>query len=316
MRFLLSSLFCLSLSTSALAQQPGPGVLPGGRWNGGAITNPIRLPNGTCAAPSRTYASDTDLGSYRIGANNEGFCANTVAAFDYSDTRVNFSLPILMTGASKNITWNTDGGGNIGASGANRPDNGYFKTSVVVGQATMSNGVYGVTNRFRQSGNSADGTILWTNEAGTAGVGFNFASDSTLKLFARDGSSSARLIANDIQINNGGSFTSATFGSIRFSADGVFRFLKDDGATGGRVSLATGDIFAFQAVGGGDTATIKAKTHQATAGAFSTCNASPVEGMLCAITDSSTATWGATITGGGANHVIGYYNGTNWKVIG
>lgn len=40
------------------------------------------------------------------------------------------------------------------------------------------------------------------------------------------------------------------------------------------------------------------------------------EGDLACITDSSTATWGATITGGGANNVIGFFNGTNWKVMG
>ena len=42
--------------------------------------------------------------------------------------------------------------------------------------------------------------------------------------------------------------------------------------------------------------------------------ASPTEGMMVAVTDSSTATWGDTITGGGANHVLAYYNGTNWTV--
>lgn len=41
---------------------------------------------------------------------------------------------------------------------------------------------------------------------------------------------------------------------------------------------------------------------------------SPIEGMLVSITDSNTATWGATIAGGGANHVLAYYNGTNWTV--
>lgn len=48
--------------------------------------------------------------------------------------------------------------------------------------------------------------------------------------------------------------------------------------------------------------------------AFASVPGTAVEGMMVAITDSSTATWGATITGGGANHVLGYYNGTNWTV--
>lgn len=47
---------------------------------------------------------------------------------------------------------------------------------------------------------------------------------------------------------------------------------------------------------------------------FANAIASPVDGTLQAFTDSSTNTQGATITGGGSNHVVGYYNGTNWIV--
>jgi len=42
----------------------------------------------------------------------------------------------------------------------------------------------------------------------------------------------------------------------------------------------------------------------------------PVAGMVVYITDSSTATWGATIAGSGANKVLAFYNGTNWTVAG
>lgn len=43
------------------------------------------------------------------------------------------------------------------------------------------------------------------------------------------------------------------------------------------------------------------------------CNAT-FEGTQRAVTDSTTNTWGATITGGGANHVLAYCDGTNWTV--
>jgi hypothetical protein len=43
---------------------------------------------------------------------------------------------------------------------------------------------------------------------------------------------------------------------------------------------------------------------------------SATEGAMQAIADSSTATWGATITGGGTNHVLGYCNGAAWTVAG
>lgn len=42
--------------------------------------------------------------------------------------------------------------------------------------------------------------------------------------------------------------------------------------------------------------------------------AAGTEGGIAAITDSTTNTWGATITGSGTNHVLGYCDGTNWTV--
>jgi hypothetical protein len=42
--------------------------------------------------------------------------------------------------------------------------------------------------------------------------------------------------------------------------------------------------------------------------------ASPAEGMVVAVTDSNVNTWGSTIAGSGTNHVLAYYNGTNWTV--
>jgi hypothetical protein len=38
------------------------------------------------------------------------------------------------------------------------------------------------------------------------------------------------------------------------------------------------------------------------------------EGYQASFTDSTTSTYGATITGGGSSHVHGYCNGTNWIV--
>lgn len=49
--------------------------------------------------------------------------------------------------------------------------------------------------------------------------------------------------------------------------------------------------------------------------AFAALPATPAEGWIASITDGSTAIWGATVTGGGANHVLAYYNGSDWTVI-
>jgi hypothetical protein len=42
----------------------------------------------------------------------------------------------------------------------------------------------------------------------------------------------------------------------------------------------------------------------------------PVSGMIVRVTDSNTATWGATVAGGGANNILAWYNGANWTVFG
>lgn len=42
--------------------------------------------------------------------------------------------------------------------------------------------------------------------------------------------------------------------------------------------------------------------------------ASTTEGAHRAVTDSTTATWGATVAGGGSNHILAYCDGTNWTV--
>lgn len=57
--------------------------------------------------------------------------------------------------------------------------------------------------------------------------------------------------------------------------------------------------------------------NQMSAVAFSTLPAAiNSKGQLAVVSDSATAVWGATITGGGANVVLAFCNGTNWKVAG
>lgn len=58
-------------------------------------------------------------------------------------------------------------------------------------------------------------------------------------------------------------------------------------------------------------------TIQTTAVTFATLPAASgaLEGCMRAVTDSTTNIWGATITGGGANRVLAYCNGTNWTVM-
>ena len=54
----------------------------------------------------------------------------------------------------------------------------------------------------------------------------------------------------------------------------------------------------------------------ATAYTFATLPSSPSVGRVARVTDSTVTTWGGTVTGGGSNNVLCWYNGTNWTVIG
>lgn len=64
----------------------------------------------------------------------------------------------------------------------------------------------------------------------------------------------------------------------------------------------------------GTLTNLQAKSVRGTAVTYANRPGTPVEGMIVAFTDSNTITWGATIAGSGSNHVLGYYDGTNWLV--
>ncbi len=49
--------------------------------------------------------------------------------------------------------------------------------------------------------------------------------------------------------------------------------------------------------------------------AFASLPASPPVGTLANISDSTVATVGSTVAGGGTNHVLARWNGTAWKVV-
>lgn len=76
--------------------------------------------DGLVTAPSRTYTADTDLGNYRIGANNEGFSAGGALIFDYNASRVLFA---------QNVNASSDGVQTLGEAGGNRFGALYFNGS-------------------------------------------------------------------------------------------------------------------------------------------------------------------------------------------
>ena len=99
-------------------------------------------------------------------------------------------------------------------------------------------------------------------------------------------------------------------------SNGKFNLTNEAQTAGVGLDVATDATLKIRTRAQTADAQLSAASVRGNAVAFASVPATPVEGMLVAITDSSTATWGATITGGGANHVLGYYNGTNWTVAG
>lgn len=54
----------------------------------GAMTAPLQLPDGSSAAPSLTFNSDTDTGLYRVGANTLGFAAGGAVKAELSTSQL------------------------------------------------------------------------------------------------------------------------------------------------------------------------------------------------------------------------------------
>lgn len=89
-----------------------------------------------------------------------------------------------------------------------------------------------------------------------------------------------------------------------FAASGVQFSSLDDTPVGG--TCAYGGMHL-----GGSTGSFR--IDPTAFGNLPTC-ASGTQGMLKPVSDSTTNTWGAPITGGGSHHVLGYCDGTNWTV--
>lgn len=128
------------------------------------------------------------------------------------------------------------------------------------------------------------------------------------------------IISPDLQATSGGrlSFTAAPGGSFLGAmtpvGNGKFQFTDGSGAVGIGWDLLTDGTFKIRNRAHTADGQLSAASVRGNAVTFANLPAAPVEGMLAAVTDSTVNTWGTVIAGGGANHVLAYYNGTNWIV--
>jgi hypothetical protein len=125
-------------------------------------------------------------------------------------------------------------------------------------------------------------------------------------------SADTALISSRLTLGNGGG-TAA--GRITGGGDGILRLDNLPGNSFDRLQFggATSSFPALKRFG-------NAVAHRAaddTVPAFATLTACSAagEGAVSPVSDSSTNVWGATVTGGGANHILAYCDGTNWTVM-
>lgn len=166
--------------------------------------------------------------------------------------------------------------------------------------------------------------IRMSGGGGSVGPTTNLEVNSLGVGIAPDGTTGDALIAAGLA--TGGNAAPATAGDVYVGRAGgaVIGVLH----LGGSASSPTGTVNAgildsasnttMQLVNGGETALTAGNVYIQLRHGLSFANlpaaSAAFEGSLASIIDSTTAIWGATITGGGSNHVLAYCDGTNWTV--
>lgn len=176
-------------------------------------------------------------------------------------------------------------------------------------------------------GSAASPTFGFVNSGGGSSIGFWTPAANDLDLVAGSANQilwGVSLWRNSSALSMGWSSATdpnsavADTAMIRQGAAKI-RFYNKPEATpdaGFTLDFSTDSLAKFRNRADSADADIQAGSIRTTAVTFANRPGTPVEGMIVAFTDSTTIVWGATITGTGANHVLGYYNGTNWTVIG
>jgi hypothetical protein len=113
--------------------------------------------------------------------------------------------------------------------------------------------------------------------------------------------------------------TNPLAGGIALGSTGVLAWQGTYPTLDTGISRDSADVIDFGNGSQGDaSAKARATLYQMVKGTYSalpSCG-SGTEGTMGAVTDGSTATWGATLAGSGSNHVLAYCDGTNWTVVG
>lgn len=156
-----------------------------------ANLNASALGGATFAAPGAIGGGTPSTGAFTtMTATSLQAIIGNVTPAAVTATTVTVNTSQSMAGASAaNLTWATDGGGNIGATGANRPDQIFVKsglTSAGVVEAALANGFRIASGLYLRS--PSDGIATFTNVGITDFTRLNFGgTTSSFPALARSG---------------------------------------------------------------------------------------------------------------------------------
>ena len=297
-------------------------------------------------AGTRTTVWDTSSGSVTVGGPRIGLNGSEFAYLPNQAT-LGGSLAIGGGGGSLSHTSGLDGTYNtlIGFRAGNMTTTGYYNTvvgtdamlanttghdNVAVGAASLGTNTSGFYNTAlggdalrsttSGSGNTAVGvSTLYTNSTGTYNVAMGQSALHALTTGARNTGIGVGAFQDGVTTGSGNvalGFSAGFYetGSNKLFIDNQPRANEADARTKALIYGIFDAAVANQSVA--MNAQVSAVSIRGTAVTFGGLPSTPVEGMCVPVTDSTTATWGATITGGGANHVLAYYNGSAWTVAG
>lgn len=210
----------------------------------------------------------------------------------------NTTITNVPGGADTDVQFN-DGGATFGGNSAFTFD----KTTgrLIVGTATVGNPAVGTFHQERASGDvNALDTLSYNDDIG--GIWCNISCVSTLAggvngldIFPNTGNTQPANFADGVHIDSFAGFSAGRNAAIYIEDQGQGTNDYAIKIDGGKASL--------------DTTTYKAY-------AFADLPTLPA-GSMAYITNSSTQTWGATIAAASpGSPVLGWYNGTNWTVVG